>query len=155
MITFLLLLGLLLNGDFSDGLNHWQAEAGWSAGNGTADLFIDNTAGKTTDSALLCSDAYPLKNATRVAGKANLYETRPARGYLVPGVRWFDENNERMGDYAFGYDYHARQKWVAVGFDTDIPENARYAAFCFFGAAYGGKLYRASADNVTLKFTKE
>lgn len=154
MISFLLLLGLILNGNFSDGLNHWQADAEWSASNGTANLFINNIAGRESDGAILCSDAYALDDAVSVTGRAKLYEVRPARGYVVPGVRWFDENQTRMGDYAFGYDYHARLKWVTVGFETDVPENARYAAFCFFSAAYAGKTYRASADDVFLQYVK-
>lgn len=153
-VYVLLLVNLILNGNFSQGLDHWIAGTGWGAEKKEAVVLLDNRAGNATLSSLLCSEPVEVDQQDIVRGQATIWESRPNSGYTVPGIRWYDANGARMTDYFWGYDNRVRKQWVQVTFETDVPENAASMSFCFVGAAYAGKTYRASADNVFLQYVK-
>ena len=151
MLTFLFLLALL-NGDFSQGLSHWQAEPGWSVQNQVAQLSTDNRAGTGTRGADLCSDATALSGAAQVRGAADVWAKRTNRGYVFVGVRWFDSLKRPLWT-----EMHASNEglpnatWQRLAFNAPVPPEARFVSFCFFSGAYAGKTYRAQADNATLQ----
>lgn len=152
MISLLLLLGLLLNGDFSDGLNHWQANTGWDAASGRAVLALDNRAGSFTRGSLLCSDVYAVPQQNALKGAANVWANKTSRGYIFVGVRWYDNAQSPLWtEMIASNEGMANKQWHRITFSTPIPQEAGYVSFCFFAGAYGRRIYDARVDNATLQ----
>lgn len=153
MTVFLLLLTLFLNnGDFSQGLKHWNADAGWSVKNKVAQLEIDNRAGEFTRGANLCSEPVALQDARQLRGAADVWTQRASRGYVFVGVRWYDRNeNPLWTEMHVSNEGKANRTWQHLTFATQAPKAARFVSFCFFAGGYAGEIYRARADNARLE----
>lgn len=80
MFALLIVLGLLVNGDFSQGLAHWNADSGWSVQNKVAQLEMDNRAGDFTRGANLCSEPAALNAERAVRGAAGYSQIRTFSG---------------------------------------------------------------------------
>lgn len=139
----------LVNGNFSDGLNHWQADAGWSAQRGAAVLHLDNRAGVGTLGANLCSESVDVRNTDRVQGSAVIRQS--AGGYLFVGLRWYDKHGTSMSTEMIASGEGNEGKRLRLNFATRKPTKAASASFCFFGGAYAGSEFIARADNAELK----
>ena len=143
MVTLLMLL-TLINGDFSHGLNGWNADSGWNANHGIAVL---DTAG----AANLCSDAVTLDGARRIAGSASVKARDTSAGYVFVGVQWYDAKGARMWtEMLDSNEGKASGVWHTLRFETTVPRRAHSVAFCFFANSYGGQ-YRASVDNAQIR----
>lgn len=151
MTVFLLLLTLFLNnGDFSQGLKHWNADAGWSVKNKVAQLEIDNRAGDFTRGANLCSEPAALNAERTVRGAADVWAKRT--GYVFVGVRWYDSaGNLLWSEMHASNEGMKGRAWHRLTFETRVPSAARAVSFCFFAGGYAGKTYRAQADNASLQ----
>ena len=144
----LLLLIALLNGDFSDGLKHWQADAGWSAKRGAAVLNLDNRAGAGTQGTNLCSDPV-LAHAGQLRGGATVKTN--VGGYVFVGVKWYDKRGNVLWTEMLTSGESKEGHNVRLTFVTDKPRNAAHVSFCFFGGAYAGETFTARVDNAELK----
>lgn len=151
MLTLLLLLGLLLNGDFSQGLAYWNADVGWSAQNGMAVLKLDNRNSTETQGAVMCSDAYLLNGQKTLSGAADVF-TQNRKGYLFVGVRWYDGRGNRLWDENWASNEgKTLQVWERLSFRTHVPRAAKRVSFCFFAGAYEGGQYKVTVDNASLQ----
>ncbi len=152
MYMFLVLLGLLINGDFAQGLAHWHADPGWSVERQVAQLNVDNRAGAGTRGADLCSEAVALNGAPRVNGAADVWAKRTANGYVFVGVRWLDSAKRPLWtEMIASNEGKPNATWQHLTFHADAPPPARFVSFCFFTGTYAGKTYRAQADNASLQ----
>ena len=143
VVTLLMLLALV-NGDFSNGLNGWNAGAGWSAHKGVAVL-------ETNGASNMCSDVVALDGARRIEGGASVKAQDTGAGYVFVGVQWFDAKGAPMWtEMLDSNEGKPSRVWHRLQFETLGPKKARGVAFCFFTNAYGGT-YRARVDNVTMK----
>ena len=152
MFAFLLLVSLLLNGNFAQGLAHWQADPGWSASKGVAQLSIDNRAGTGTRGANLCSDVYAVARSQVLRGSADVWQRKAAQGYVFVGVRWYDAHGAPLWtEMLTSNEGTSNRVWHNLKFETVVPDGAAQASFCFFAGGYEGQVYRAQADNATMR----
>ena len=152
MQSILIVLIVLLNGNFADGLNHWQAAPQWSAKNGTAQLAADHRAGTGTLPANLCSDLYAVTARQGVAGGGDVHvSSRYGAGYIYAGVQWYDRNRALLGSEMLATSEGRERTTARLTFHTRAPDAARFVSLCFFGGTYGGKILRATVDNAFLK----
>ena len=142
MVTLFLLLALV-NGDFSQGLNGWNADAGWSANKGAAVL-------QTIGASNMCSDAVTLTGQKEIAGSANVKAQNTDAGYVFVGVKWYDANGTPMWtEMLDSNEGRASRVWHRLQFTTDAPKRARAVSFCFFTNGYSD--YKASVDNAVMR----
>lgn len=142
MVTLLMLLALV-NGDFSQGLNGWNADAGWSAHKGAAVL-------QTIGASNMCSDAVTLTGQKEIAGSAQVKAQNTDAGYVFVGVKWYDKRGAPMWtEMLDSNEGKASREWHRLQFEAQVPKRAAAVAFCFFTNAYGGT-YRARADNAVM-----
>lgn len=142
MIPLLLIL-TLVNGDFSQGLNGWNADAGWTANKGAAVL-------QTVGASNMCSDAVTLAGSKRVTGSASVKAQNTDAGYVFVGVQWYDANGAPMGtEMLDSNEGKPSRVWHRLQFATDAPKRARAVSFCFFTNGYSD--YKASVDNAVMR----
>ena len=149
MLTFLLLLSLL-NGDFSDGLNHWQADANWSATAQTAQVKLSNQSGIATMGSVLCSEPVSTDRQKTLTGTADVWQR--GKGYVFAGVRWYDKNGLLLWDeWLSNNEGKPARVWQHLDFKAEVPKKARGVSFCFFTGAFAQHTYTARVDNASLQ----
>ena len=152
MQSILIVLLLLVNGNFSDGLTHWTAAPQWSAAQGAAQLRADNRAGFGTLPANLCSDPLAVSPGQAVSGGADVrVASRYGAGYIYIGVQWYDKRHVPTFTEMLATSEGHERTAARLTFKTRAPDDARFVSFCFFGGTYAGDQLRATVDNATLQ----
>ena len=152
MQSILIVLLVLLNGNFADGLNHWQGAPQWTAANGAAQLRADNTAGAGTLPSNLCSDPVAVAPRQNVSGGADVrVANRYGAGYVYVGVQWYDKQSAPLWSEMLATSEGRERTTARLTFRTRAPDAARFVSLCFFGGTYEGKILRATVDNAVLK----
>ena len=142
MVTLLMLLALV-NGDFSNGLNGWNADAGWSANKGAAVL-------QTNGASNMCSDAVTLTGQKQIVGSAQVKAQNTDAGYVFVGVRWYDKHGAAMWtEMLDSNEGKPSRAWHRLQFQTQVPKRAAAVSFCFFTNGYSK--YKASVDNAVMR----
>jgi len=135
-MTTLILMLLLINGNFSDGLNHWDANGAWFAARGEARLQVNNP-NENTVGALLCSEPQAATNAV-MHGTASVWQNNQ-NGYVFTGARWYDQTGARLYDeMAVNNEGGAVKQWKQLEFTVNRPANAAQVSFCFYAGIYKG-----------------
>lgn len=158
VFAVLALLNLLANGDFSQGLQHWQASDAWSVKRGKAILNLDNAGGVETRGDRMCSDAVSIPNgAQRLSGAARINaRSGDANGYVFLGVRWYDKHKRAMYDHSIATtEGKPLKKWIDYAFNVSVPyddyRGVKFVSLCFISAAYEGATFNARVDDASLK----
>ncbi len=148
-MQLLAVLLLLLNGDFSQGLTHWQADSYWRAAHGNAVVMVDNTAGAQTLGSVMCSDPSPVNPREMVLRGSADMQTRQDAGYVFVGARWYDRAGKRLyDDMEVSQQGAPRGVWRTYHF-TVYPRvlGAASISFCFFGGGFADGKFKALVDN--------
>lgn len=157
-MAVLAILNLLVNGDFSQGLQHWQASDAWSVKRGKAILVLDNAGGSETRGDRMCSDPVSIPNgAQRLSGAARVNaRSSDANGYVFLGVRWYDAQKRAMYDHSITTtEGKPLKRWINYAFSVSVPyddyRKVKYVSLCFISGAYDGRSLRARVDDASLK----